>query len=113
MLGRDQEKRGGGNRVEKKRKKKSRLTRQQKILIAVAALLAVALVVVAACESLFVRPELPGKADDPDKETIDYGEGVRPKAGGERKSEDYYTVLILGPGYRRRRKYGHHAAGKL
>lgn len=96
MLGRDQEKRGGGNRVEKKRKKKSRLTRQQKILIAVAALLAVALVVVAACESLFVRPELPGKADDPDKETIDYGEGVRPKAGGERKSEDYYTVLILG-----------------
>ena len=96
MLGRDQEKRGGGNRVEKKRKKKSRLTRQQKILIAVAALLAVALVVVAACESLFVRPELPGKTDDPDKEIIDYGEGVRPKAGGERKSEDYYTVLILG-----------------
>ncbi len=27
---------------------------------------------------------------------IDYGDGVRPKAGGERKSKDFYTVLILG-----------------
>lgn len=47
-------------------------------------------------------PELPSK-DDGSKNNnteqtdgIDYGDGVRPKAGGERKSKDFYTVLILG-----------------
>ena len=25
---------------------------------------------------------------------IEYGDGVRPKAGGERKSKDFYTVLV-------------------
>ena len=84
---------GGRAPRQKKTKKPSRLTRQQKILIAVAAVLAVVLVAVVACQSLFVRPELNLEED---KEEIDYGEGVRPKSGGERKSEDYYTVLILG-----------------
>ena len=47
-------------------------------------------------------PELPNKGDaskDPDQpqaEEIDYGEGVRPRADGERKSKDFYTVLVLG-----------------
>ena len=27
---------------------------------------------------------------------IDYGDGVQPRVSGERKSKDYYTVLILG-----------------
>ena len=47
-------------------------------------------------------PELPSK-DDGSKNNnteqtdgIDYGDGVRPKAGGERKSKDFYTVLVLG-----------------
>ena len=92
----------GGSRLEKK-PKKSRLTRQQKILLAVVVILAIALAVVAACQSLFVRPDIGGKQTgglDGDgseaAEEIDYGEGVRPKADGERKSEDFYTVLILG-----------------
>ena len=85
---------GGRAPRQKKPKKPSRLTRQQKILVAV--VLALVLVVVVACQSLFVRPELPGKDTDAEKEQIDYGEGVRPKSSGERKSEDYYTVLILG-----------------
>ena len=87
---------GGRAPRQKKPKKPSRLTRQQKILVAVAVVLALVLVVVVACQSLFVRPELPGKDTDAEKEQIDYGEGVRPKSSGERKSEDYYTVLILG-----------------
>ena len=85
----------------KKQKRPSRLTRQQKLLIAVAAVLAVVLIAVVACQSLFVRPELPEKtpdtdADETQEEEIDWGEGLRPHSGGERKSEDYYTVLILG-----------------
>ena len=47
-------------------------------------------------------PELPSKDTDSKNNNseqidgIDYGDGVRPKAGGERKSKDFYTVLILG-----------------
>jgi len=47
-------------------------------------------------------PELPNKGDaqkDPNQtqvDEIDYGDGVRPRADGERKSKDFYTVLVLG-----------------
>ena len=86
------------------RRKRSKLTRGQKGLIAVAAVLAVALIGVLAWQSLFVRPELnTGKTEqqeDPETgepvEEIDWGEGIRPRSDGERKSEDYWTVLILG-----------------
>lgn len=89
--------------------RKGRLTRQQIILIVVAAVLAVALAAILAIRSLFVRPELPmrndlqntvdangdGQPDGP--EEIDWGEGIRPRGGdGQRKSEDYWTILILG-----------------
>ncbi len=86
----------------KREKKPRRLTRQQKILIAVAVVLTLAVVIVAACQSLFVKPTLPVKgeddADDQKEKTeeIDYGEGIRPRADGERKSEDFYTILVLG-----------------
>ena len=84
----------------KKPKKPSRLTRQQKLLIAVAVVLAIMLIAVVACQSLFVRPDLPDKNADADsgtqEEEIDWGEGTRPRSDGERKSQDYYTVLILG-----------------
>ena len=88
---------GGTHQKEKKPKKPSRLTRQQKVLLAVAIVLAVALVAVVACQSLFVRPDLEKKpSKDTGQEQIDYGGGTPPRADGERKSEDYYTVLILG-----------------
>ena len=89
--------------------RKGKLTRQQIILIVVVVVLATALAVTLALRSLFVRPELPvrndpqntvdkdgdGKPDGP--EPIDYGEGLRPRGGdGERKSKDYWTVLVLG-----------------
>ena len=47
-------------------------------------------------------PELPSKDTDSKNNNseqidgIDYGDGVRPKASGERKSKDFYTVLVLG-----------------
>ena len=87
---------------QKKSKKPSRLTRQQKVLLVVAICLAIVLAAVAACQSLFVRPDVENKknndkkGDNAQEEAIDYGDGVRPRADGERKSEDYYTVLILG-----------------
>ena len=89
--------------------RKGKLTRQQIILFVVVVVLAIALAVTLALRSLFVRPELPvrndpqntvdkdgdGKPDGP--EPIDYGEGLRPRGGdGERKSKDYWTVLVLG-----------------
>ena len=93
-----------GGKKQDGKQRRARLTRGQKGLIAAAAVLAVVLIGVLAWQSLFVRPELnAGKAEqteDPETgevvEEIDWGEGVRPRSDGERKSEDYYTVLILG-----------------
>ena len=92
---------------EKQPKKAGRFTRQQKILITLAAVLAVSVTAVAAWQSVFVRPDLSAEKEplatvDPDTgeteevEEIDWGEGTRPRSEGERKSQDYYTVLILG-----------------
>lgn len=89
-------KRVAGSRAEKKPKKPSRLTRQQKVLITVAVVLAIALAVVVACQRLFVEPELISREENPEKEAIDYGEGTQPRADGQRKSDNWYTVLILG-----------------
>ena len=74
-------------------RRRSRLTRLQKVLLTVAVLLAVAVAVTAVYKHWFVRPELPqeGTVDQ-----IDWGDGIQPKAGGARKSDAYYTVLILG-----------------
>jgi len=92
---------GTPQKKQRKPKKPSIFTKQQKILLAVVIVLAVLLLGVVAYKNLFVRPELPDKSNptkDPDKpvEEIDYGEGVRPRVDGERKSKDYYTVLVLG-----------------
>lgn len=100
-----EEQHAGGNRLppkekkQKKPKRKNRLTRQQKILIVIAVVLAVVLAAVVACQSLFVRPDLENKkpqSSEEETEELDYGDGVRPRSDGERKSEDFYTVLILG-----------------
>ena len=89
--------------------KKRRISRQQIGLIAAVVLLALALLGVLAWRSLFVRPDIPQKdstqqpgasgtgSETGGPEEIDWGEGVRPRGGdGERKSADYWTVLILG-----------------
>ena len=85
-----------GSHAEKKAKKPSRLTRQQKILMAVAVVMAIVLAAVVACQRLFVEPELISREETPEKEAIAYGEGTPPRADGQRKSDNWYTVLILG-----------------
>ena len=97
----------GGSRLEQykieKYKKEPRFTKGQKVLMAVAILLALAIVIVLAWKSVFVRPDVT-KPSQPSAsgssgavtDIIDYGDGVRPRAEGERKSKDYYTVLVLG-----------------
>ncbi|MCX4370883.1 MAG: LCP family protein [Dysosmobacter sp.] len=104
-------KRLAGNQTPKPQKpqgpRRGKLTCQQIVLIVIVALLAAALLITLAWRSLFVRPTLPNRdsaqnATDldgdglPDSGGIDWGDGTRPRADGERKSEDYYTVLILG-----------------
>lgn len=79
----------------RKHRHKSRLTRSQKWLLAVAVTLALIVVATLAYRSLFVKPELTGKTDA-ETEQLDYGDGIRPKSDGERKSKDYYTILVLG-----------------
>ena len=91
----------GGNRrrLQKKPARESRFTRGQKILIAVAAALAVVLVVTLAYRGVFVKPELPTRGEGENEsgaEEIDYGSGVRPRSDGQRKSKDYYTILVMG-----------------
>ena len=90
---------GSHRRLQKKPARESRLTRGQKILIAVVAVLAVVLVVTLAYRGLFVKPELPTRGEGENEsgaEEIDYGSGVRPRSDGQRKSKDYYTILVMG-----------------
>ena len=75
---------------------KSRLTRQQKLLLGVAIALAVVLLVTLVLRALFVKPELKPSSPDSSTEEIDYGDGTRPRSDGERKSKDFYTILVLG-----------------
>ena len=88
---------------EPNRIKKKRLTGLQKFLLAIVILLALALAAVLVWKNTFVRPELPDKTHSSTEERqeiaeeiIDYGDGIRPKAEGKRKSEDFYTILVLG-----------------
>ena len=87
---------------EAKEKRPSRLSRGQKWLLVLVAVLAAALAVTVTLKTLFVKPELPNKGEDTQggdtqgEDVIDYGDGVQPRVSGERKSQDYYTVLILG-----------------
>lgn len=83
----------------RRKKRRSRLTRRQKALVLTAVVLAIALAAVAGWKSLFVRPEVPEapeEREDAPETAADYGDGIRPRVGGERKSQDWYTVLILG-----------------
>ena len=86
-------------------KKPRRLTGFQKLLVAILILLTLAVAGVLVWKVTFVRPELPDKTqtstsvegeEQSQEEVIDYGDGIRPKVDGKRKSEDFYTILVLG-----------------
>lgn len=71
--------------------------KEKKWMVAGAVTLLVALILVAAYHILFVRPELPaGENTEQAEQTADVGEGLQPVVSGDRKSEDYYTFLLLG-----------------
>lgn len=86
------------------------ISRGRLVLLLVILALLVLVLPVAVWRSLFVRPvpihegtvspgpvdEGPEEAPDPWAEYYSYGTGIRPRSEGARKSEDYYTVLILG-----------------
>ena len=87
-------------RGKRMRRRPSRLTGRQKLLAAAAVLLALAVAAAAAHRKMVVRPDVENKPQDATEqdgaEQLDYGGGIRPKVDGQRKSEDFYTVLILG-----------------
>ena len=97
---------GRGEHVQKRNdrtvpKRSSRKDRagKRKLLITSAALV-ILLIAVLCIRGLFVKPELPNRdakhGNSGSEEFIDYGDGIQPVVGGTRKSEDYYTVLVLG-----------------
>ena len=71
------------------------------ILTVLAAVLLVGVITVGGYLLKIRAPELPnrdGDTQDPGQTGVDldYGDGVRPRVSGERKSKDFYTVLVLG-----------------
>lgn len=76
-------------------KKKNRLTRTQKWLLAAIIVLSIVLAVTLVYLKLFQKPDLSEIVDNL-TQTEDLGDGLQPRVSGERKSDDYYTILILG-----------------
>ncbi len=74
--------------------------KMKKILVAVCVVLALVLVGLMAYKALFVRPDVDTppveEGEQQVEEEIDVGNGLQPVVAGKRKSEDYYTFLILG-----------------
>ena len=71
------------------------------VLTGMAAVLLVGVIPVGGYLLKIRAPELPnrdGDTQDPGQTDVDldYGDGVRPRVSGERKSKDFYTVLVLG-----------------
>lgn len=86
------------------------LTRVQKWMSAICVVLAVGILGVVGCRSVFEEPEIPsvdnkkppvfvepsGSSSEEPPEELVYDDGVVPRVSGERKSDKYYTILILG-----------------
>lgn len=96
--------RGRGERVQsednhaapRKRRKKTGANKRTALILA-ALLLVLTVVVILCAKKLLVKPELPDKKPVSKSEvSVDYGDGIQPVVDGVRKSEDYYTVLVLG-----------------
>ena len=104
----------GGYALEQRRRRQG-LTKRQFALVLLALALAIILIPMLALHIMTRKPvvhdgETPpvvddgnstGGEDQPDEPTpaedvIDYGPGIRPRSGGDRKSADFYTVLIMG-----------------
>lgn len=83
-----------------RRHRRHRLTFFQRLLLCIVILLMIAVGLTAAYKAFFAKPILPDNnrntQEDTVGEKIDYGDGVQPKVTGTRKSQDFYTFLVLG-----------------
>ncbi len=78
-----------------------RSARTKKILVAVCAVLALVLAALLVERAVFVRPDVnkpPAEegSQQEQEEEIDVGDGLQPVVAGKRKSDDFYTFLVLG-----------------
>lgn len=79
-----------------------RLGTAKKAMIVLCVVLALVLAGLLAYRMLFVKPDVEHKPDltpengEEEIEEIDVGDGLQPMISGERKSEDFYTFLIIG-----------------
>lgn len=83
------------------RKRACSLTRGQRILVVIVVILSIITGLVFIYKSLFVKPDLTEKTDELNQQDvspnkIDWGNGIQPQIDGARKSDEYYTILILG-----------------
>lgn len=83
------------------RKRACSLTRGQRILVVIVVILSIITGLVFIYKSLFVKPDLTEKTDELNQQDvspnkIDWGNGIQPQIDGARKSDEYYTVLVLG-----------------
>ena len=71
--------------------------KEKKWMVAGAVVLLLVLALVVVYHIVFVKPELPkNDVTTPKQEQVDVGDGLQPVVDGDRKSEDYYTFLLLG-----------------
>ena len=87
---------------------RTRARRRNRILpLILIILILIALIITTLWQKTFVRPvidstplssetEVNPVGADVTEEEDDYGEGIRPRRGGLRKSDDFYTILVLG-----------------
>ena len=83
------------------RKRACSLTKGQRILVVIVVILSIITGLVFIYKSLFVKPDLTEKTDELNQQDvspnkIDWGNGIQPQIDGTRKSDEYYTVLVLG-----------------
>lgn len=83
------------------RKRACSLTKGQRILVVIVVILSIITGLVFIYKSLFVKPDLTEKTDELNQQDvspnkIDWGNGIQPQIDGARKSDEYYTVLVLG-----------------
>ena len=87
-------KRPSGKREKRRTEAEKKQIVRRRILIAAIAVLAVLVALIVAYHALFHRPD-PDAKDPGTTESVD-PTGTQPKVSGERKTEDFYTFLVMG-----------------
>ena len=86
-------KRPGGKRERRRTEAEKKRLVRRRILIAAIVILAVVVGLVIAYNAMFRRPEVGGEGLEPGEEELT---GTQPKVSGKRKTDDFYTFLLMG-----------------